>query len=119
MDCKRSREMENNEMTTNKENWTAVKPKVYEEIAQAIEGCAIYEPNNSETWDRVNVVVNNLLSEYSDFLSAWNVICNDTVNTQEVVEKNQFHLKFCWKIEPEDEWSIVEFVLSPHGIEIK
>ena len=49
-------------MRTNKENWTAIKPKAYEEIARAIEGCAIYEPNNSETWNRVNVVVNNLFS---------------------------------------------------------
>jgi hypothetical protein len=47
------------------------------------------------------------------------VICNETVNTQEVVEKNQFHLKFCWKIDPNDEWSIAEFVLTPYGIEVK
>ena len=105
-------------MATNKENWTAVKPKVYEEIARVIEGCPIYEPNDSTTWNRVNVAVNNLISEYSEFLSAWKVVCNETVNTQEVVEKNQFHLKFCWKIDIDDEWSTVEFVLSPHGIEL-
>lgn len=106
-------------MATNKENWTAVKPKVYEEIAQAIEGCAIYEPNNFETWNRVNVVVNNIVNEYSKFLSEWKVVCNDTVNTQEVIEANEFHLKFFWKIESEDEWSVTEFVLSPYGIEVK
>ena len=100
-------------MGTNKENWTAIKPKVYEEISQTIEGCAIYEPNNSATWDRVNAAVNNLISEYSEFLSEWKVVCDGTVNTQEVIEANEFHLKFYWKIDIDDEWSTVEFVLSP------
>ena len=106
-------------MGTNKENWTAIKPKVYEEIADAIIRVAAYEQNSKPTWDRVNVEVNNLIGEYSESLSEWKVVCDGTVNTQEVIEANEFHLKFCWKIDPNDEWSIAEFVLSPRGIEVK
>ena len=106
-------------METKLEKWTAVKPLAYQEIAQAIETNALYEANCPTTWDRIHTEVAKVVNEYWECLSETRIICDGTVNTPDTIQANEFHLKFCWKIELNDEWTIVEFTLSPSGMEVK
>ena len=106
-------------MENKKEKWAAVKTMAYQEISQTIEMNALYEMNNSVTWDRVRNEVTNTVNKYGEYLSETKIICDGTVNTQDTIEAKEFHLKFCWKIEPTDEWTIVEFMLSPFGMKVR
>ena len=106
-------------MESKKEKWATVKTEAYQEISQTIEMNAIYEVNNSVTQDRVRNEVTKIVNEYWECLSETKIICDGTVNTQDTIVAHEFRLKFCWKVEPTDEWTIVDFTLSPSGIEVK
>lgn len=111
--------METN-VETRKERWTTLKPFAYSDIAQAIETNALYEMNCPETWSRIHIKVTDAVEEYwGECLSETKIVCDGTVNTQDTIQANEFHLKFYWKIDPTDEWTIVEFTLSPSGMEVK
>lgn len=105
---------------TRKERWMALKPFAYHDIARAIETNAIYEANCPATWYRVQTAVANVVNKYwGECLSETRIICDGTVNTPDTIQANEFHLKFCCKVEPTDEWTTVEFILSPSGMEVK
>lgn len=105
---------------TRRERWMALKPFAYRDIARAIETNAIYEANCPATWSRIHVIVSDAIDKYwGECLSETRIICDGTVNTLDTIQANEFHLKFCWKVEPTDEWTIVEFILSPSGMEVK
>lgn len=107
-------------MSTMKERWTAARPVAYRDIARTIEANTLYEVNCPATWNRIHVIVTNVLDKYwGECLSETKIVCDETVNTPDTIHANEFHLKFCWKIDPTDEWTIVEFILSPSGMEVK
>ena len=110
--------METN-VETRKERWMALKPFAYRDIAQAIETNAIYEVNCPTTWDRIHTEVTKVVNKYWECLSETRIICDGIVNTPDTIQANEFHLKFCWKVDPTDEWTTVEFILSPSGMEVK
>lgn len=105
---------------TRRERWMALKPFAYRDIARAIETNALYEVNFPGTWSRIHVIVSDAIDEYwGECLSETKIVCDGTVNTPDTIQANEFHLKFFWKIDPTDEWTIVEFTLSPSGMEVK
>ena len=108
-------------MSTMKERWTAAKPLVYQQISDAIMRTAAYEPNNKYTWNRVKTEVEYIVSRLVGlgYLEDFKVVCDNTNNTEEGVEANEFHLDFAWKLDDGTEITIVSFVLSPRGIEIQ
>ena len=106
-------------MESKKEKWATVKTEAYQEISQTIEMNAIYEVNNSVTQDRVRNEVTKIVNEYWEYLSETKIICDGIVNTPDTIVAHEFRLKFCWKVEPTDEWTIVDFTLSPSGMEVK
>ena len=111
--------METN-VQTRKERWMTLKPFAYSDIAQTIEANALYEANCPTTWGRIHEKVTGVVDEYwGECLSAAKVVCDGTVNTPDTILANEFHLKFFWKVEPTDEWTVVEFKLSPSGMEVK
>ena len=94
-----------------------MKEFVYAGIKGIIMRTAAYEPNNQQTWDRVGTAV----LEYAKDLVALNylhdvkVVCNDTVNTEETINANEFHLKFGWQVLEDGEWAYTDFDLMPGG----
>lgn len=105
-------------MATNREIWMATKQAVYQKIADLIMVNALYELNSEPTWTRIRAAVEMGIAESTSCLAEWKVLCDSSVNTQETIEANEFHLKFCWKVEPDDVWSVVEFALTPRGLDI-
>ena len=97
----------------NGEIWEEAKSRAYGEIHDVIMRTAAYERNDKTTWDKVAAAVNNFVSSrYSQLLSSWIVVCDESVNTPDIVEANKFRLVFCWRVDS-SEWTVVEFTLSP------
>ena len=107
-------------MNTMKERWTAAKPLVYQQIASEIQTSVLYEMNCSRTWQMVKERVENLVTPLPTlgYLETFHVVCDDTNNTPDTIEANEFHLDFAWKLEGESEFTVVNFVLSPRGMNI-
>lgn len=107
-------------MNTMKERWTAAKPLVYQQIASEIQSAALYEMNCSRTWQMVKTRVETLVEPLIPlgYLEEFHVLCNDTNNTPDTIEANEFHLDFAWKLAGESKFTVVNFVLSPRGMEI-
>ena len=107
-------------MSTMKERWTAAKPLVYQQIANEIKRTALYEMNCATTWYNVKSAVETLIEPHIPlgYLEEFHVVCDDTNNTPDTIEANEFHLDFAWKLEGESEFTVVNFVLSPRGMEI-
>ena len=108
-------------MSTMKEKWTSAKPLIYQQIADEIQRSAMYEPNNHVTWhtvrDRVNLLVSPLIP--LGYLDECKVFCDETNNTKDTIEANEFHVDFAWKLDDSTEFTIVSFVISPKGMAIK
>jgi hypothetical protein len=106
-------------MDTNREIWMATKQAVYQKIADLIMVNALYELNSEPTWTRLRAIVEMGIAENTSCLAEWKVLRDSAVNTPETIEANEFHLKFCWKVELDDEWTVVEFALTSNGLEVK
>lgn len=107
-------------MSTMKERWTAAKPLVYQQIASEIQIAALYEMNCSRTWQMVKERVETLATPLPalGYLEKFHVVCDESNNTPDTIEANEFHLDFAWKLEGESEFTVVNFVLSPNGMEV-
>lgn len=103
-----------------KERWTAAKPLVYQQIANEIKRTAIYEMNCATTWHNVKTKVETLIEPLIPlgYLDEFHIVCDETNNTVETIEANEFHLDFAWKLDSESEFTIVRFVVSSRGMEI-
>ena len=102
-------------------SWNEMKNEVYGEISNAIFSAVAYEPSNFETWAKAIEVVGKIVQPLEDngTLADYQIICDDETNDEEAIETNTFVLKFGWKEHESDEWTIVDFTLSPSGIEVK
>lgn len=107
-------------MSTMKERWTAAKPLVYQQVANEIKRTALYEMNCATTWHNVKTRVETLVEPLIPlgYLEEFHILCNDTNNRPDTIEANEFHLDFSWKLEGESKFTVVNFVLSPRGMEI-
>ncbi len=52
-------------------------------------------------------------------MADYQIMCDEETNDEETIMANTFVLKFGWKEHEGDEWTIVEFTLSPEGMEVK
>ena len=52
-------------------------------------------------------------------MNDYQIMCDDETNNEEVKKSNMFALLLGWKEREGDEWTIVDFTLSPSGIEVK
>lgn len=102
-------------------NWNEIKNEVYGEISNAILSAVAYEPNNFETWAKAIEVVGKIVQPLVDngTLNDYQIMCDDETNDEEAINTNTFVLQLGWKEHEGDEWTIVEFTLSPSGMEVK
>ena len=102
-------------------NWNAMKNLVYGEISNAIQSAVAYEPNKFETWAKAIEVVGKIVQPLVDngTLNDYQIMCDDETNNEEVKKRNMFALLLGWKEREGDEWTVVEFMLSPSGMEVK
>ena len=52
-------------------------------------------------------------------LNDYQIMCDDETNNEEVKKRNMFALLLGWKEREGNEWTVVEFMLSPSGMEVK
>ena len=52
-------------------------------------------------------------------MNDYQIMCDDETNNEEVKKRNMFALLLGWKEREENEWTVVEFMLSPSGMEVK
>ena len=108
-------------MIDKKTVWAFLKPFVLHTIKQTILRQAAYEPNNKFTWERVGTSVMEFVQGLVVLENLYDVkvVCDDTVNTDETIKANEFHLNFSWKGLKEDEWSTTQFTLTPKEIKVE
>jgi hypothetical protein len=64
----------------------------------------------------VEEAVGKIVDKCQEYLAECKVVCDSTVNTEDTIKAGEFHLKFHWKVKPDDEWTVVDFVVSPSGL---
>lgn len=95
--------------------WVFMKEFIYAGIKGIIMKYGAYEPNNRQTWENISARANEFIENLVPlrFLHEAKIVCDNTTNTQDTVDANEFHLKFAWKVNENDEFTIVDFDLMP------
>lgn len=97
--------------------WKDVKELVYDQMIEYMK-MFLYEENSPETWNQISAGLHCIVAplKKNGILAEYVVKCDDTINTNEVIDNNEFHCVLGWKVNATDEFTIVKFVLSPGGI---
>ena len=98
--------------------WAFMKEFIYAGIKSIIMKYGAYEPNNRQTWENISARVNEFIENLVPlkFLHETKVVCDGTINTEETVKNNEFHLRFFWKVNELDNGTVAEFDLYPDGL---
>lgn len=99
--------------------WELMKNFIYASIKGLMMKYGAYEPNNLQTWKNIEARVREFTEKLvpTGYLHETKVICDSTNNTDETVKNNEFHLDFTWKVKEGDEWTVVQFAITPDGID--
>ena len=100
--------------------WTYMKEFVYASIKSIIMKYGAYEPNNRQTWENITARVREFTEQLvpMKYLHETKVVCDSSINTEETVKNNEFHLQFFWKVNEDDNGTVTEFDLYPDGLTI-
>lgn len=98
-------------------DWKDIKELVYNQMIEYMK-MFLYEENTLETWNQISAGMHCIMSpiKKKGILADYIVKCDDTVNTNEVIDNNEFHCVLGWKVNATDEFTLVNFVVSPGGI---
>lgn len=100
--------------------WAFMKEFIYAGIKSIIMKYGAYEPNNRQTWENISARVNEFIENLVPlkFLHETKVVCDSTINTEETVKNNEFHLRFEWKVNELDNGTVADFDLYPDGLTV-
>lgn len=100
--------------------WAFMKEFIYAGIKSIIMKYGAYEPNNRQTWENISARVNEFIENLVPlkFLHETQVVCDGTINTEETVKNNEFHLRFEWKVNELDNGTVADFDLYPDGLTV-
>ena len=98
--------------------WAYMKEFVYASIKSIMMKYGAYEPNNRQTWEDISARANEFIGQLVPlkFLREAKVVCDGTLNTEETIKANEFHLQFFWKVNEDDNGTVTEFDLYPDGL---
>ena len=100
--------------------WAYMKEFIYAGIKSIIMKYGAYEPNNRQTWENITARVREFTEQLvpMKYLHETKVVCDDTINTEEAVKNNEFHLRFEWKVNELDNGTVADFDLYPDGLTV-
>ena len=98
--------------------WAYMKEFIYAGIKSIIMKYGAYEPNNKQTWENITARVREFTEHLVPlkYLHETKVVCDETTNTEESIKANEFHLRFEWKVNEDDNGTVAEFDLYPDGM---
>ena len=105
-----------------KDKFNNCKLDLYNGIANIINQY-VYEPNHSQTWDRIRINVESYVNEFlmlnQIHLNNYKIICDNTTNTPTIIEQNNLVLLFVYRVNIDSEYTIVKFtVQSAEAVEL-
>ena len=100
--------------------WAYMKEFIYAGIKSIIMKYGAYEPNNRQTWGNISARVKEFTEHLVPlkYLHEIKVVCDDTLNTEEAVKNNEFHLRFEWKVNELDNGTVADFDFYPDGLTV-
>ena len=99
--------------------WAYMKEFIYAGIKSIIMKYGAYEPNNRQTregiWSRANEFTEQLVP--LGYLQECKVVCDETINTEDTIKANEFHLDLHWRLTKESGEAVTRFALTPKGLD--